>query len=46
MLSISDDLKQKYTDDLLPPDVVLDIAGTTYTNKDFKSKSRFVQKIR
>lgn len=39
MLSISDDLKQKYTGDLLPPDIVLNIAGTTYTNKDFTSGS-------
>ena len=39
MLSISDDLKQKYTGDLLPPDIVLDIAGTAYTNKDFTSGS-------
>ena len=39
MLNISDDLKQKYTGDLLPPDVVLNIAGTTYTNKDFTSGS-------
>lgn len=39
MLSISDNLKQKYTGDLLPPDIVLDIAGTSYTNKDFTSGS-------
>ena len=39
MLNISDDLKQKYTGDLLPPDIVLDIAGTAYTNKDFTSGS-------
>lgn len=39
MLNISDDLKQKYTGDLLPPDIVLNIAGTTYTNKDFTSGS-------
>ena len=39
MLNISNDLKQKYTGDLLPPDVVLNIAGTTYTNKDFTSGS-------
>ena len=39
MLNIPNDLKQKYTGDLLPPDVVLDIAGTTYTNKDFTSGS-------
>lgn len=39
MLNIPNDLKQKYTGDLLPPDVVLNIAGTTYTNKDFTSGS-------
>ena len=39
MLNISNDLKQKYTGDLLPPDIVLDIAGTAYTNKDFTSGS-------
>ena len=39
MLNIPNDLKQKYTGDLLPPDVVLSIAGTTYTNKDFTSGS-------
>ena len=39
MLNISNDLKQKYTGDLLPPDIVLNIAGTTYTNKDFTSGS-------
>lgn len=39
MLNISNDLKQKYTGDLLPPDVVLNIAGTAYTNKDFTSGS-------
>lgn len=39
MLIIPNDLKQKYTGDLLPPDVVLNIAGTTYTNKDFTSGS-------
>ena len=39
MLNISNDLKQKYTGDLLPPDVVLNIAGTTYINKDFTSGS-------
>lgn len=39
MLKISNDLKQKYTGDLLPPDIVLDIAGTAYTNKDFTSGS-------
>jgi hypothetical protein len=39
MLNISDNLKQKYTGDLLPPDIVLNIAGTTYTNKDFTSGS-------
>lgn len=39
MLNISDNLKQKYTGDLLPPDIVLDIAGTAYTNKDFTSGS-------
>ena len=39
MLNISDDLKQKYTGDLLPPDIVLSIAGTAYTNKDFTSGS-------
>lgn len=39
MLNIPNDLKQKYTGDLLPPDIVLDIAGTTYTNKDFTSGS-------
>lgn len=39
MLNISDDLKQKYTGDLLPPDIVLNIAGTAYTNKDFTSGS-------
>ena len=35
MLNIPNDLKQQYTGDLLPPDIVLNIAGTTYTNKDF-----------
>nr|DAU57604.1 MAG TPA: tail protein [Caudoviricetes sp.] len=39
MLNIPNDLKQKYTGDLLPPDVVLSIDGTTYTNKDFTSGS-------
>ena len=39
MLNIPNDLKQQYTGDLLPPDVVLNIAGTTYTNKDFTSGS-------
>ena len=39
MLNIPNDLKQKYTGDLLPPDIVLNIAGTTYTNKDFTSGS-------
>ena len=39
MLNISNDLKQKYTGDLLPPDIVLNIAGTAYTNKDFTSGS-------
>ena len=39
MLNIPNDLKQKYTGDLLPPDVVLNIAGTSYTNKDFTSGS-------
>lgn len=39
MLNIPNDLKQKYTGDLLPPDVVLNVAGTTYTNKDFTSGS-------
>ena len=39
MLNISSDLKQKYTGDLLPPDIVLNIAGTAYTNKDFTSGS-------
>lgn len=39
MLNISDNLKQKYTGDLLPPDIVLNIAGTAYTNKDFTSGS-------
>lgn len=39
MLNIPNDLKQKYTGDLLPPDVVLNIAGTTYTNQDFTSGS-------
>ena len=39
MLNIPNDLKQKYTGDLLPPDIVLDIAGTAYTNKDFTSGS-------
>lgn len=39
MLNISSDLKQKYAGDLLPPDIVLDIAGTAYTNKDFTSGS-------
>ena len=39
MLNFPNDLKQKYTGDLLPPDVVLNIAGTTYTNKDFTSGS-------
>jgi len=39
MLNIPNDLKQKYTGDLLPPDVILNIAGTTYTNKDFTSGS-------
>lgn len=39
MLNIPNDLKQKYTGDLLPPDVVLNIDGTTYTNKDFTSGS-------
>lgn len=39
MLNIPNDLKQKYTGDLLPPDVVLNIAETTYTNKDFTSGS-------
>lgn len=39
MLNISNDLKQKYTGDLLPPDIVLDITGKTYTNKDFTSGS-------
>lgn len=39
MLNISDNLKQKYIGDLLPPDIVLNIAGTTYTNKDFTSGS-------
>lgn len=39
MLNIPNDLKQKYTGDLLPPDVVLNITGTTYTNKDFTSGS-------
>lgn len=39
MLNISNDLKQKYTGDLLPPDIVLNIAGIAYTNKDFTSGS-------
>lgn len=39
MLNIPNDLKQKYTGDLLPPDVVLNISGTTYINKDFTSGS-------
>lgn len=39
MINISNDLKQKYTGDLLPPDIVLNIAGTAYTNKDFTSGS-------
>ena len=39
MLNIPNDLKQKYTGDLLSPDIVLNIAGTTYTNKDFTSGS-------
>lgn len=39
MLNISNDLKQKYIGDLLPPDIVLNIAGTAYTNKDFTSGS-------
>lgn len=39
MLNIPNDLKQQYTGDLLPPDIVLNIAGTAYTNKDFTSGS-------
>ena len=46
MLNISNDLKQKYTGDLLPPDIVLDIAGTAYTNKDFTSGSLKIKESR